>query len=96
MLSNCGSKDGKQRNILLADARAAHPKARQLSRLEGYVHDVTWAPDGRTLGILYVIGDNHAVGATSAVKPRVGVIGVRRRRAPAASAPSTPPAASRS
>ena len=75
LLSNCGSKDGKQRNILLVDARAAHPKARQLSRLEGFVHDVTWAPDGRSLGILYVIGDNHAVGATSAVKPRVGVIG---------------------
>ena len=75
MLSNCGSKDGKQRNILLADVHASHPKARQLSRLEGYVHDVTWAPDGRKLGILYVIGDNHAVGATSAVKPRTGVIG---------------------
>jgi dipeptidyl aminopeptidase/acylaminoacyl peptidase len=75
MLSNCGGRDPKQRNILLADVRAAHPKARQLSRLEGYVHGVTWAPDGRTLGILYVIGDNHAVGATSAVKPRTGVIG---------------------
>ncbi len=75
MLGNCAGRDPKQRNILLADVRSAHPKARQLSRLEGYVHDVTWAPDGRSLGILYVIGDNHAVGASSAVKPRTGVIG---------------------
>ncbi len=74
MLTSCGGKDG-QRNIYIADIRARKPVARQLSRLEGYVHAVHWAPDGRSLGILYVVGDNHAVGATSAVKPRVGVIG---------------------
>lgn len=76
-LSNCGNtKHPDQQDIFLADADAAKPVAHRLTKLDGYVHDLTWAPDGTHLGILYVAGDRHRVGATAATKARVGVIGV--------------------
>ncbi len=76
-LSNCGHRaDPAQSDIYLVDPLAADAKARRLTHLDGYVHALTWAPDGRQLGILYVAGDTHRIGATAASKPRVGVIGV--------------------
>lgn len=75
-LSNCGNADNKaQSDIYLVDARKGKPVAKQLTRLDGYVHALTWAPDGGKLGVLYVPGDTHRIGAAAAGKPRVGVIG---------------------
>jgi dipeptidyl aminopeptidase/acylaminoacyl peptidase len=74
-LSNCGNPHNKaQQDIYLVDAGSL--KAKRLTRLDGYAHALDWAPDGHRLGILYVEGDTHRGGATSATKARVGVIGV--------------------
>jgi dipeptidyl aminopeptidase/acylaminoacyl peptidase len=75
--SNCGNKPHPdQEDIYLASAHNTHPKARRLTHLDGYAHNLAWAPHGNRLGMLYVAGDRHRGGATSASKARVGVIGV--------------------
>jgi dipeptidyl aminopeptidase/acylaminoacyl peptidase len=76
-LSNCGNgkKHESQRDIYLAAVQGEQLQARRLTHLDGYVHALTWAPGGKQLGILYVKGDTHPIGATSATKARVGVIG---------------------
>lgn len=83
-LSNCGDADNKaQDEVYTVDTTAGKPQARQLGELDGYVHALSWAPDGKQLGILYVAGDTHMIGAAAAGKPRVGVIGengVERQR----------------
>ncbi|MEO8746900.1 MAG: S9 family peptidase [Rhodanobacter sp.] len=77
LLSNCGSgKNRAQQDIYLVDANAAKPLAKRLTHLDGYAHDLTWAPGGHYLGILYVAGDTHLIGATDATKAQVGMIGV--------------------
>ncbi|HET8554893.1 MAG TPA: hypothetical protein VFL78_08715, partial [Rhodanobacteraceae bacterium] len=75
-LSNCGNKNKAQQDVYLVDIDAAKLVARRLTHLDGYVHGLAWAPTGKKLGILYVKGDTHRIGATAASKPRVGVIGV--------------------
>ncbi|HET7299943.1 MAG TPA: prolyl oligopeptidase family serine peptidase, partial [Oleiagrimonas sp.] len=75
-LSNCGNKNKAQQDVYLVDVDAAKLVARRLTHLDGYVHGLAWAPTGKKLGILYVKGDTHRIGATAASKPRVGVIGV--------------------
>jgi len=77
LLSNCGNgQKTAQQDIYLVDVGSGRTEARRLTHLDGYAHDLTWAPDSRKLGILYVPGDTHLIGATAATKPRVGVIGV--------------------
>ncbi|HEX5340331.1 MAG TPA: S9 family peptidase [Gammaproteobacteria bacterium] len=78
LLTNCanGEKHKAQFDIYLVEAGAAKPVAHRLTHLDGFVHDLSWAPGGGELGILYVAGDTHHGGATSATKERVGVIGV--------------------
>ncbi len=74
-LSNCGNPKNKaQKDIYLVDADST--TAKRLTHLDGYVHNLSWAPHGKQLGILYVVGDTHPIAATAASKPRVGVIGV--------------------
>jgi dipeptidyl aminopeptidase/acylaminoacyl peptidase len=47
---------------------------RQLTTLKGYIHDVTWAPDGTRIGFLFVENASRPPGALAAMKPAVGVI----------------------
>ncbi len=75
-LSNCGNKDKAQQDVFLVDVGSGKMVARRLTHLDGYVHGLAWGPQGKQLGILYVVGDTHPVAATAASKPRVGVIGV--------------------
>ncbi|HEX7340925.1 MAG TPA: S9 family peptidase [Rhodanobacteraceae bacterium] len=75
-LSSCGNKDKAQQDVWLVNVKAARPVAHRLTHLDGYVHGLSWAPNGKSLGILYVEGDTHPVAATAASKPRIGVIGV--------------------
>lgn len=74
-LGHCGDDGKGQSNIYLLDADTDSPVAERLTDLDGHVQSLTWAPDGDSLGILYVAGDTHAIGATAASKPRVGEIG---------------------
>lgn len=74
-LSDCAAGKTVQNDIYLLDTHSAHAQPRRLTHLDGLVHALTWAPDGHSLGFLYVPGDTHRVDALAATKPRVGVIG---------------------
>ncbi|KGI78973.1 alpha/beta hydrolase family protein [Oleiagrimonas soli] len=76
-LGNCGNdKHPDQADIFVADAASSAPTAHAVTKLDGYAHELSWAPNGKQFGLLYVAGDRHRVGATAATKARVGVIGV--------------------
>ena len=74
-LSNCnhGKKYREQLNVYEVDANAV--RARRVTHLRGFVHELTWVPGGSMLSFLYVKGDLHPIAAVSATKPQVGVIG---------------------
>ena len=74
-LSDCAGGKQAQDDIVLLDTTRAGAAPRQITHLDGLVHALRWAPDGRSLGFLYVPGDTHRVDALAATKPRVGVIG---------------------
>ncbi len=59
--------------VLLAAPGAG---ARVLATLHGFAKDLAYAPDGKTLGVLYVEGATRPSGALAAMKPPSGVIGV--------------------
>ena len=48
---------------------------RQLTHLTGDIHQVAWAPDGKSLGFLFVENATRTAGALDAMKPWAGVIG---------------------
>lgn len=47
---------------------------RRLTSLKGFIHDVTWSPDGTRIGFLFVENATRPPGALAAMKPAVGVI----------------------
>ena len=47
---------------------------RQLTAVKGFIHNVTWSPDGTKIGFLYVENATRPPGALAAMKPAVGVI----------------------
>src|ERR1035437_3551041 len=47
---------------------------RRLTSLKGFIHDVTWSPDGTQIGFLFVENATRPPGALAAMKPAVGVI----------------------
>src|SRR5581483_9278024 len=74
-LSNCnhGKKSDEQLDIYEVGAQAG--AARRMTHLQGFVHELTWKPDGSQLSFLFVKGDTHPISSVSATKPRIGVIG---------------------
>ena len=50
---------------------------RQLTSLKGYMHDVTWSPDGKRIGFLFVENATRPPGALAAMKPAIGVISAK-------------------
>ncbi len=61
--------------VLLAPA-TGDAKPRVLATLHGYAKALEFAPDGRSLGLLYVEGATRPSGALAAMKPPSGEIGV--------------------
>ncbi len=61
--------------VLLATPEAG-AKPRLLATLHGFAKSLTYAPDGKTLAVLYVEGATRPSGALAAMKPPSGVIGV--------------------
>lgn len=79
-LSNCVSTrasagGGRQPDIYVIDTQS-QGKPSHLARLNGYAHALSWSPDGKTLGFLYVEGATRQASALAAAKPSVGEIGV--------------------
>mgnify|MGYP004705945131 FL=1 len=74
-LSRCGDPAHAQDDIYSVDIR--HPdSARRWTHLHGYLSSLSWAPDGRHLGFLYVAGASRVASALAAAKPAEGEIGV--------------------
>jgi dipeptidyl aminopeptidase/acylaminoacyl peptidase len=50
-------------------------ESKQLTHLVGMMDSLTWSPDGRTIGFLFVENATRSAGALAAMKPWAGVIG---------------------
>jgi dipeptidyl aminopeptidase/acylaminoacyl peptidase len=78
-LSNCSSTlagvGGKQPDIYVLDTQGSDKPVR-VSHLGGYVHALSWSPDGKTLAFLYVEGATRRASALAAAKPMTGEVGV--------------------
>ncbi|MCK9367656.1 MAG: S9 family peptidase [Metallibacterium scheffleri] len=74
-LSDCASGQRAQQDIVLLDVARAGAQPRQITHLDGLVHALRWAPDGRALGFLYIQGDTRRADALASTGPQVGVIG---------------------
>ncbi len=74
-LSTCGSDTGQSRQPQIFLWSRKSGQARQLTHLTGELQEVTWAPDGRSLGFLFVENATRSAGALAAMKPWSGVVG---------------------
>ena len=84
-LSDCASTAGEikpgegkvtQDDVFVATLSDVKAKAKQLTHLHGYAHELAWSPDGKQLALLYTEGATRPSGALDAMKPPAGVIGV--------------------
>ncbi|WP_266168645.1 alpha/beta hydrolase family protein [Dyella subtropica] len=73
-LSDCGNAN-KRRDLFVADTRG-NDMPKKLLTLKGLAQNLTWSPDGRTLGFLYVENATRRASALAAAKPAAGEIGV--------------------
>ncbi len=74
-LSNCNSGHGDSGQLDVYEVGAHALRARRITHLHGFVHQLSWVPGGAMLSFLYVKGDLHPIAAVSATRPQVGVIG---------------------
>ncbi|MGD0630383.1 MAG: S9 family peptidase [Terracidiphilus sp.] len=70
--SDC-ARPGEQADLYVA--RLDGSPAQRLSKLNGYVEQPAFSPDGRSVAFLYVEGATRSAGALAAMKPWSGVIG---------------------
>jgi dipeptidyl aminopeptidase/acylaminoacyl peptidase len=70
--SDC-AKPGEQADLYVA--RMDGSPAQRLSKLNGYVEEPAFSPDGHSVAFLYVEGATRSAGALAAMKPWSGVIG---------------------
>ncbi|QNK03424.1 alpha/beta hydrolase family protein [Dyella telluris] len=73
-LSNCAS-GSRQKDLLIADTQAKE-SPRHMASLPGVAQGLSWSPDGKALGFLYVPNGTRRASAVYAAKPSVGEIGV--------------------
>ena len=50
-------------------------ESKQLTHLMGMMDSLTWSPDGKSIGFLFVENATRSAGALAAMKPWAGVIG---------------------
>jgi len=73
-LSNCAT-DNHQKDLLVADTQAKDaPK--HMASLPGVAQSLSWSPNGKSLGFLYVPNGTRRASAVYAAKPAMGEIGV--------------------
>lgn len=73
-LSNCGT-GGKQKDLLVVDA-STRESPRHMASLPGMAQDLSWSPDGKSVGFLYVPNGTRRASAVYAARPAAGEIGV--------------------
>lgn len=74
-LSNCNHGKGSDEQFDIYEVAANAMRARRITHLDGFIHELAWTPSGSELSFLFVKSDVHAISAVSATKPRIGVIG---------------------
>jgi len=74
-VASCTRNGEQQRDLLVIDAQAKSQPSHMAS-LPGVVQDFSWAPDGKSLGFLYVPNGTRRASAVYAAKPASGEIGV--------------------
>lgn len=74
-LSNCNHGKNASGQLDPYVVKRTSDRAHRIAKLDGFVHELAWMPNGTKLSFLYVEGDRHPISAVSATKPRVGVIG---------------------
>ncbi|WP_267225705.1 alpha/beta hydrolase family protein [Dyella silvae] len=73
-LSSCGA-GGKQKDLLVVDA-STRESPRHMASLPGMAQDLSWSPDGKSVGFLYVPNGTRRASAVYAARPAAGEIGV--------------------
>ena len=74
-LSTCATDTNNphQTQVFLWSRRSN--QIRQLTHLTGNIEDITWSPDGKAIGFLFVPNATRSAGALAAMKPWSGVVG---------------------
>jgi dipeptidyl aminopeptidase/acylaminoacyl peptidase len=72
-VSDCTEKTDKQDQVFVWSRKTDESK--QLTHLVGEIDSLTWSPDGKTIGFLFVENATRSAGALAAMKPWAGVIG---------------------
>ncbi len=77
--SDCATPGQQQvfsTNVTLdsSGALAAPSTPRELTAVKGFIHNVTWSPDGKHLSFLFVENATRPPDALHAIKPLIGVI----------------------
>ena len=72
-LSDCADPKHETKHLMLASVGGS-AKPASLATLTGYAHALSFAPDGKAIGFLYVAGATRRTGATAAAKAQTGVI----------------------
>jgi dipeptidyl aminopeptidase/acylaminoacyl peptidase len=73
-LSSCAN-GGKQKDLLIVGTQA-HDTPHHMASLPGVAQGLSWSPDGKSLGFLYVPNGTRRASAVYAAKPASGEIGV--------------------
>jgi len=74
-LSACGDGTGPSRQAQIFVWSRKSGQARQLTHLSGEIQAITWSPDARSIGFLFVENATRSAGALAAMKPWSGVVG---------------------
>jgi dipeptidyl aminopeptidase/acylaminoacyl peptidase len=74
-VSDCVTKTEKteQEQVFVWSKKTGQSK--KLTQLIGAINSLTWSPDGRSIGFLFVENATRSAGALAAMKPWAGVIG---------------------
>jgi dipeptidyl aminopeptidase/acylaminoacyl peptidase len=74
-VSDCTASTEKhgQDQVFVWSKKSAESK--QLTHLVGNINSLTWSPDGKAIGFLFVENATRSAGALAAMKPWAGVIG---------------------
>src|ERR1051326_4296527 len=63
---------GDQLQLFVADRQGRG--ARQVTKINGYLAEPHWSPDGRTIALLWIEGLTRVPGPTEATQPELGVV----------------------
>jgi len=73
-LAFIAAEDSEKQLQLYVAEKPGRSKPRVVTKLEGYLADPHWSPDGRSIALLWMEGVTHIPGPTEATVPDTGVV----------------------